>query len=104
MSYKNYYPIKKFSFFYQYLCIIDSKDHLAAEVFQKHGVKVLFLKQYGRMDEDYVFVFVKVRKKDILKFFDALEALKTEMKKSGHSDYPDVCKRFYCEVVGVNNE
>ena len=39
-------------------------------------------------------VFCKVKKKDSIRFEDALEKLKDKMLVMGYSDYPEVCNEF----------
>ena len=95
MEYKNYCPVDKFSVRYKHFCFADTKDHIAAELFKEHGIKVLFHKQYAKEESDYVFVFVKVLKKDLEKFYEVLEEIKTKMETQGKTEYREVCESFF---------
>ena len=94
MRYNNYFPIEKFSFRYRYFFIIDTKGYLADTLFIKHKVRVWFKQEYCKEENDFVFIFCKVRKNDVEKFLKALEELKGKMILLGYSNYQDFCEQF----------
>lgn len=97
MEYKNYIQLKKFSLRYVYYCIIDVDEYLADELFIRHKVQVKFEHEYIKHGTNYLCIFCKIRKKDKLKFLQALEELKSKILLFGYSDY-----QKFCDELGKN--
>lgn len=100
MEFKNYISIKKASLRYQYFCFIDTNEYLADRLFINHKVRVHFQNEAYRPDIDYVFIFCKVKKRDVSEFLEALEELKNKMILLGHSDYETFCIEAQNNILG----
>lgn len=97
MDYKNYISLKKFSLRFRHFCFIDTDRYLADALFIKHKVRVWFKQEAHKEGTDFVFIFCKVRKKDVDKFLTALDELKGKMLLMGCSEYQEFCEE--CEKM-----
>lgn len=100
MEFKNYFPIKKASLRHEYFCYIDTEEYLADALFEKHKVNVKFRDEAYKPGQDYVIIFCKVKKSDVVNFQKALDELKNKMILLGHPDYQTFCEEF-CKELGV---
>lgn len=99
MGYKNYYKIRKFSFTYDYLCIIDVKEHIGLKVFNEFGLQFKVLKQFSKSDSNYVFIFIRIKKKDAEKVYCVLDVMKKKFLLLGYDDYQQACESFYKDII-----
>lgn len=99
MEYKNYLQLRKFSLRYVYYCIIDADEYLADELFIRHKVKVKFEHEYAKHGTKYLCIFCKIKKKDKLKFLQALEELKSKMLLLGYLDYQKFCEELSRNIL-----
>lgn len=93
-SIQNYFPIKKFSLFYNFFVYIDSKTYQADNVFIKHNIKISFVEDFLNPNSSYAMVICKVKKRDITEFKKALSELPNKMLLCGYSDYFEECNRI----------
>ncbi|SFQ51621.1 hypothetical protein SAMN02910358_02601 [Lachnospiraceae bacterium XBB1006] len=84
---KNYLKLDNFSLFKVWYAFIDTKDHLADQLFIRHKVRVYFIEDYQYPDADYQVIICKVKRKDEKEFLVALRELAAKMLLCGHSDY-----------------
>ena len=84
---KNYLKLDNFSPFKVWYAFIDTKDHLADQLFIRHKVRVYFMGDYQYPDADYQVIICKVKRKDEREFLVALSELAEKMLICGHSDY-----------------
>ena len=99
MAYHNVIPLEKFSFRYRYFCFVDVKEYLADALFMKHKVRVWFRKEAQKPNNNYVFIFCKVKKGEEGKFLEALEELKNKMLLMGYLDYQKFCEDFFGKMI-----
>ncbi len=99
MDCRNYIPMEKLSFRFRYFCFIDTKEYLADALFIKHKVRVCFEQEAEKAGTDYIFVFCKVRKRDVDRFLNALGDLKTKMLLLGHPDYLNYCENVQNRIA-----
>ena len=88
---RNCLKLAKWSLFFRYYVFVDVKEYLADNLFIYEKVRVWFQKEYWKEDTCYKIIFCKVRKKDELKFLEALKKLENKMLLFGYSDYIDFC-------------
>lgn len=93
----NYYvPIKKFSPTHRYFMYMDAADEYHADsLFQKHGVRVRFLKREWISPEGrYRFVYCAVPKSEVGRFEKAMSELPTKMLLLGYENYIDYWQKM----------
>ena len=88
---KNYLKLKECSLFFRYYIFVDVREYLADNLFIDEKVRVWFQKEYEKKDTCYIIIFCKIRKKDELRFLEALKKLENKMLLFGYSDYMDFC-------------
>ena len=84
---KLYWTIEKFSLRFDYFVFFDTEPYLADQLFIRHQVRVWFDSEFRKDGSPYVAIFCRVKKKDVLRFLEALDELKKSMKICGHPDY-----------------
>ncbi len=94
---------KTVSFRYACLLYFDTAPYLADKIFAKHGVKVHFNGEFEIGGTPYLAIRCYVRKRDVHKFFAALEDLEKEMRIRGHRDYRKVATN-YMTIVNTRVE
>lgn len=89
-------PIFWISFAY-----LDSNNNLADSLFSKHGVRLRLGPDFViRGNPNYKIVFCRVHRKDIEKFYAALDDLTDKMHICGHPEYEEFCRKTMTELYG----
>ena len=84
--------ISKFSLFYNYFIIFDTKDYLADQLFIRHKVCVWFGNEYTQQGFPYLAILCRCRKCDTDAFLSAVSSLPHKMLLCGYSDYLTQCE------------
>lgn len=84
---KLYWTIEKFSLRFDYFVFFDTEPYLADQLFIRHQVRVWFDSEFRKDGSPYVAIFCHVKKKDALRFLEALDELKKSMIICGHPNY-----------------
>ena len=66
---------------------LDTAEHLGIGPLSRHRVHLKYQKEMTKAGEHYCMVVLKVLKKDMDRFREAMEELKTRMLICGHADY-----------------
>lgn len=88
---KNFWKMEDFSLFANSYVYVDHNSYLADSLFAQRKIVMKFKTEMTKIDSPYRIIFCKVLKRDVQKFEDALEKLKTKMLLLGYTDYVDVC-------------
>ena len=72
----------------------DDDNHSAASLFNRYQVRIKVKGAWVKQGEKYKVILCKVRNRDVPKFRQAMEDLKTKMLLIGNTDYEDFCERF----------
>ena len=88
---KNYWKLKDYSLFSVPYAYVDHSSYLADQLFIDQKVRVKFKGEMMRENSPYCVVFCRVRKKDTIKFEEALDKLENKMLLFGYTDYAGVC-------------
>ena len=91
---KNYWRMKNFSIFSVSYVYVDHSSYQADQLFVQNKVRVKFKGEFAKAESSYRIVFCKVMKKDVERFEEALDKLKSKMLLMGYADYPDVCREI----------
>lgn len=92
MKHPQYYQhIDRLSLRYAYYAFLDTDAYLADHLFIKHQVRVRFREEYVRNDSPYRVIFCQVRKRDQVRFLNALKELPNKMLLLGYADYAKAC-------------
>ena len=93
MAVKNYLDFDGLiTIFRRTFMYIDSPEHLGDKEFINQKLRVWFKGSYVNPSEPYQMVVCKVRKRDVQKFYAAMEALPRRMLLMGHEDYEEYCE------------
>lgn len=76
-----------YTFFY-----VDCPQYLADNIFQKHGIKPIILKERWTEDGKYVAIFVIIKKRHMDEFLQSMYELQRNMIICGYSDYEKFCR------------
>ena len=95
---ENYICLDTFSLYYQKYVYIDTKQHLANNIFIKNKIPVKYKVEYDNDINDYIAVFCKIPKSYNEKFKGAMEQLSNNIIICGYSDYMEFCKELFEEV------
>lgn len=91
---KNYWRMKDFSIFSVPYAYVDHCSYQADQLFVQNKVRMKFKGEYAKEESPYRIVFCKVIKKDVERFEEALDKLKSKMLLLGYRDYPDICSEI----------
>lgn len=100
MKHKLCFEYRKPGFRCRYFVFLDVMSSLSERLFRKSGIKVRFLKAYGRDDIPYIAVYCKVRKGCVPSFMETLEELKNNMLICGYRDYEECIEKYLSPVKG----
>ena len=72
----------------------DTEDYLGILPLKRHGVRLKFRKELARDGNKYHLIMLRILKKDVEKFAQAMEELKNKMLICGHTDYEELGGEF----------
>ncbi len=88
----------------QIMVYLDTEEYLGAGPLGKHQVHVKYQSDMVRDEEEYRLVVLKVLKKDLDRFREAMEELKAKMLICGHRDYETHGAELISEVKKLIRE
>ena len=83
--------LRSFSLFNNTYMYIDTKDHLADQIFIRHRLRVFFKGDYGKEGKEYQIILCKASKKRREDFLGCMRELSRNMLLLGHTDYSQFC-------------
>ena len=90
--------VSPLSLFFDYYLFFDTNQYLADQLFIRHKVRVWFDREYVKDGSPYCAIFCHVRKKDVLRFLNALAELKNKMILCGHPDYESETGKYLDDI------
>ena len=100
----NRYFVRLGGFFrakYGYFDVYNGDRYAADSLFYKRKIPVKFKGEWVNDDIKYVFVLCSVKRKDIVRFEEALREIPNKMLLSGYTDYEEWCGNF---LKGMKNK
>lgn len=91
---KYYWKVQRCSLFYFHYAFVDTKEHLADQLFVKHKVRVYFDGEYAKEGTVYRIIVCRIRKAHAKRFLRALSELPDKMLLLGNKDYVNFCEHM----------
>ena len=82
-----YLKIRRVSLRYDYFLFFDASEYLADQLFIRQKVRVWFDEEYAKKGSRFLAILCHVKKKDSLRFIDAIAALRNKMLLCGYPEY-----------------
>lgn len=82
----NFIPLSYINPFKKVYAYVDVRDYKADKIFQNKNLKVKFLKDFIRNDDDYVIVYISISNKDVPLFMECMKDLERLMLLTGHTE------------------
>ena len=90
---------------YKQVMYIDTQDFLADTIFEQKSLQIKFSNHWGSKDyPEYLCIHAKVLKKDIPKFKECMNQLRTNQLVCGHKDYDKAVDKIMTTIIGGTND
>lgn len=93
----NYWKQHESIHFYVLYAYIDTKEHLADQIFRQMGIRIHKKVVMDKPGLPYQIVFCWVRKASVGSFITAMDELERKLLIFGYKDYPGICE----DLAGV---
>lgn len=99
MDIRNCVPYEGHDKKYKYYMIIDTKEHLADECFNRKQLDVQYRSEWSRRKNEYIIRECRVDAEKEDEFQAALRELMVVMHVKGHDDYREACSCLSKEAM-----
>ena len=86
----NFIPLSTINPFKKIYAYVDTRDYKADNIFYNKNLKVKFLKDFIRNDDNYIIVYISIWNKDIPLFMECMKDLERLMILTGYSKSVDI--------------
>lgn len=100
----NFKSIRSFSLFNKKFMYIDSQKYYADDIFIDNFLDIKYTKdEFSHPDYDFVFIFVKVKYKDISTFIECMDKLDKKMMLIYKQPYIELKNKFNGILEDIQN-
>lgn len=94
----NYMSLIRKTSTHRWFMFIDCEERYADRIFIQNKFRVYFHGDYKAKGEKYMPIMCSVRKKDVGKFIESMDALTNKMLLMGYTDYKEWCVDFLHKI------
>lgn len=91
---RNYIKLGGISLFFDQYAFVDTAEKLYSRVLLKHGIKIKTGSAFIKSGTDIRLITCKIRKKDSMKFENAIGDVRNMALLLGYKEYDAMCKQL----------